>query len=504
MRCVTKCVPVTSEVDVVVCKTETETRNGTRNVTKCVPVEKEIDVTLCKMEPESRQGTRKVHGELLCVMAERGERDSGKGGDRKSRSRAATVKLPDLGVSKTKSSRWQRLAALDADKFEAKVERASKTAFDRIARGLIKEAEIEHTRRRHSKLIEHGCTVDDLVALADSGYRAAVIYADPAWPWVTWSPAGGKWSSVDHHYGTSTFDEIKALPVAPLTAKDCVLFLWGTWPWLPEILKVIEAWGFTYKTVGFLWVKQNTDGAGLHTGMGYYTRSNSEYCLLATKGEPEQIATDVHQVVLAPVGEHSAKPEEVRRRIERLFVGPYLELYARTPVDGWTVWGNEIKRDEAPLNFPPTTPLKNEPARIPLATASGQRKPWPMLDTPRPKSAQASLDDAQDRRTDYARAAAGFDPEFRAALRDEIVTAIAKVSIVTDDAKIMALRTTETIEALTECLIAFTALCPQFDVPSELRKFAEGLSKRVRRGVADARARDYGAEFIGGARGGTA
>jgi len=82
----------------------------------------------------------------------------------------------------------------------------------------------------------------------------------------------------------------------------------------------------------------------LHTGMGYWTRSNSESCLIATKGSPLRLATDVHQIVMAPVGEHSAKPEEVRRRIERLFPGPYLELYGRKLVPGWTVWGNEIPR----------------------------------------------------------------------------------------------------------------------------------------------------------------
>jgi N6-adenosine-specific RNA methylase IME4 len=91
-------------------------------------------------------------------------------------------------------------------------------------------------------------------------------------------------------------------------------------------------------------VKTNADGQGLHTGMGYWTRSNSEFCLIATKGSPLRLATDVHQIVMAPVGEHSAKPEEVRRRIERLFPGPYLELYGRKLVPGWTVWGNEIPR----------------------------------------------------------------------------------------------------------------------------------------------------------------
>jgi N6-adenosine-specific RNA methylase IME4 len=79
--------------------------------------------------------------------------------------------------------------------------------------------------------------------------------------------------------------------------------------------------------------------------MGYWSLANAEMCFIATKGSPLRLASDVHQVVMAPVGEHSAKPEEVRRRIERLFPGPYLELYGRKPVPGWTVWGNEIPRD---------------------------------------------------------------------------------------------------------------------------------------------------------------
>jgi N6-adenosine-specific RNA methylase IME4 len=76
--------------------------------------------------------------------------------------------------------------------------------------------------------------------------------------------------------------------------------------------------------------------------MGNYTRANAELCLLATKGHPKRIAADVNQVIMAPVGAHSAKPEEVRKRIERLYRGPYLELYARRDVPGWTTWGNEL------------------------------------------------------------------------------------------------------------------------------------------------------------------
>ncbi len=139
---------------------------------------------------------------------------------------------------------------------------------------------------------------------------------------------------------------IKALPIGQLAAKDCVLFLWAVMQELPGALDVIKAWGFKYVTVGFIWVKQNRSGDGLFTGLGSWTRANAELCLLAKRGAPRRLAMDVPQVVMAPVGEHSAKRAEVRARIERLVGGPYLELFGREPAPGWTVWGNEVDRDE--------------------------------------------------------------------------------------------------------------------------------------------------------------
>jgi N6-adenosine-specific RNA methylase IME4 len=302
------------------------------------------DTTLITQATEIRMRAERRAGELLREMEKYKGAVPGKTGRKGKPLLDTTPKLSDLGVTKTQSSRWQKLAALDADKFEAEIEHAGTRAYDMMTSRFLKEAEIERTKQRHSKLIEHGCTVNDLVALAESGKRFPVIYADAPWPWITWGERGSIRSSPGNHYGTSTIEEIAALPVAPLAADNCALFLWGTWPWLPQCVEVLEAWGFAYKTAAFVWVKQNEGGNGLHTGMGYFTRSNTEYVLLATKGAPKRIAEDVHQVIMAPVGEHSAKPEEVRRRIERLFPGPYLELYGRKPVDGWTVWGNEIKR----------------------------------------------------------------------------------------------------------------------------------------------------------------
>jgi len=141
--------------------------------------------------------------------------------------------------------------------------------------------------------------------------------------------------------------------IKQLAADDCALFPWAVWP-EPGVLQVIAAGGFDYKTAGFIWVKTTENAEritlndeGLHWGMGYATRSNTEACLLATRGSPPRLAADVHQVVIAPVAEHSEKPDEVYHRIERLYPGPYLELFARRPRERWTTWGNEIAGGES-------------------------------------------------------------------------------------------------------------------------------------------------------------
>jgi N6-adenosine-specific RNA methylase IME4 len=138
------------------------------------------------------------------------------------------------------------------------------------------------------------------------------------------------------------------LPVAALAADDCALFLWCTGPNSARGThsEVIRAWGFEPSTKAFTWIKQNPSGDGLYTGQGYYSRANSEDVFLGIKGSPLRLATDVHQVVMAPVSEHSTKPEEVRRRIERLFCGPFLELYARKITPHWACWGDEIAREQ--------------------------------------------------------------------------------------------------------------------------------------------------------------
>jgi N6-adenosine-specific RNA methylase IME4 len=134
-----------------------------------------------------------------------------------------------------------------------------------------------------------------------------------------------------------TLDQIRALPVIELAGDTCALILWITDPLLAHAVGIIEAWGFTYKTVAFTWVKSTKDGTGFPIGCGYYTRANPEQCLLATRGKPQRLSCSVPQLIVAPRREHRRKPDEVYERIEALFPGPYIELFARTRRPGWHV-----------------------------------------------------------------------------------------------------------------------------------------------------------------------
>lgn len=170
-----------------------------------------------------------------------------------------------------------------------------------------------------------------------------VIYADPPWRFLTYSEKG-KGRSAERHYPTMAKEEIQSLPVKRISAKDSVLFLWVTAPCLIEGLELIKAWGFTYKTVAFTWVKQNKRNDKPFMGLGYYTRANAEYCLIATKGKVlERKSRSVSSVVISHIERHSKKPDEVRKRIVELYGNrPRIELFAREYSDGWDCFGNEV------------------------------------------------------------------------------------------------------------------------------------------------------------------
>ena len=181
--------------------------------------------------------------------------------------------------------------------------------------------------------------------------KYGVIYADPPWTFRTWS-GKGKDRSPEKHYGCLSLADIRLLPVADLAEKDCALFLWVTDPMLQEAFKLIDAWGFSYKTVAFTWAKLNARAPTLmfsehdfFTGMGYWTRANSELCLLATKGKPKRQSKSVRRLVVDRRREHSRKPDSVAERIVDLMGDiPRIELFARQSRAGWDSWGDEAEK----------------------------------------------------------------------------------------------------------------------------------------------------------------
>jgi N6-adenosine-specific RNA methylase IME4 len=189
------------------------------------------------------------------------------------------------------------------------------------------------------------------------GHYGAIL-ADPPWHFQAW--AGSRFNgdkkpvftpSRAPDYSTMREPDLGALPIEALAAKDCVLFLWTCWPVLEQALRLIPLWGFEYKTCAFCWVKGHArqiemfqDDIEPHMSLGYWTRSNSEMCLLATRGKPKRISAAIKQAIVEPRREHSRKPDCVHGRIEKLVAGPYLELFARAPRPGWDVWGNETTK----------------------------------------------------------------------------------------------------------------------------------------------------------------
>lgn len=190
--------------------------------------------------------------------------------------------------------------------------------------------------------------------------KYSLIYADPPWNYSNKSTR----AAANNHYNTMTLDELKALPIKDIADDNAVLFMWFTGAMTKEAIEVLESWGFKLKTTkGFTWIKLNKNYDSILArfliilrlpfievlqkisffGLGNHTRSNTEDCLIAVKGKGlERLDKAVSQVIYAPIGKHSEKPQEARIRLDRLYGDvPRIELFARGNIDSWDVWGNE-------------------------------------------------------------------------------------------------------------------------------------------------------------------
>jgi N6-adenosine-specific RNA methylase IME4 len=184
-------------------------------------------------------------------------------------------------------------------------------------------------------------------------HKYNIILADP--PWHYRDKKGGLARLGGIPYPTMTVPELCSLNIEGIAAEDCVLFMWATMPKLMEVHPIFDAWGFEYKTCAFSWVKLNPKSSvdkqerdviirgGIYSGMGHYTNQNVELCLLAKRGKMVRLRKDIKSVVLAPRGNHSAKPSVVREHIVQLYGDlPRIELFARERVEGWDCLGHGV------------------------------------------------------------------------------------------------------------------------------------------------------------------
>lgn len=181
---------------------------------------------------------------------------------------------------------------------------------------------------------------DKMIPFPNKKYK--IIYADPPWSYKD-KRSGKKISGgATNHYSTMNIYDIKSLPVDSISDDNCLLFLWVTFPNLQEGLDTIRSWGFKYKTLGFSWIKTNKKNGKPFFGIGWYTKSNCEVCLIGVKGKPFKESNSVSSVIIEPREQHSKKPDLTADRIVE-FAGdvPRIELFARDAKTGWDCWGNQ-------------------------------------------------------------------------------------------------------------------------------------------------------------------
>lgn len=266
-------------------------------------------------------------GGMLKKMQATGELAK-RGGDQKSKSQDATLMLADLEISRTQSARWQTEAQVPEDDFQQWVRETREAGKLLTQTALIKLGRKEPTPTAVGKL-KTGI-VASLQELIDASQKFACIYADPPWKYGN----QGTRAATDNHYSTMTVDEICAEPIAAVAADNAHLHLWTTNAFLFEAHRVIQAWGFEYKSC-LVWVKPQM-------GIGNYWRVSHEFLLLGIKGRCPFLDRSQMSWVKADRTKHSRKPREIRIAIEKVSPNPRLEMYGRERLEGWTVYGNQI------------------------------------------------------------------------------------------------------------------------------------------------------------------
>ena len=266
-----------------------------------------------------------------------------RGGDRKSNNHRDCLNLKELGVSQNQSTRWQKEASLPKREFEDFVSQAHEHSRELTASSLhklIKQFEAGSQIEEPSPAMSPAKTdkrptiVATLEELVAGGHRFRTIYADPPWPYSNQRTR----AATSNHYPTMTLDDLRAEPVRELSDEASHLHLWTTNAFLPDAFSVIEAWGFRYKSC-FVWVKPQI-------GIGNYWRVSHEFLLFAVRGRLPFHDKTKRSWMEHPRTVHSRKPPIIRKLLESVSPGPYLEMYGREELPGgsWTVYGNQVER----------------------------------------------------------------------------------------------------------------------------------------------------------------
>lgn len=289
-------------------------RAYTKQAGECLEVQN--DAAEIKLRAERRAG------EILAGMGVKQGR-KGKG--------SIVEPLAELGLTKKQSHRWQQAARIPVKQFEAflaETRGQQKEITSAAVRRLAAKLATPRRKTRHAGL-GASAVVGSLEEL--SGHQFGTIYADPPWQYANRSTR----SAADKNYDTMTVDQLCGMPVKDIAAADAHLHLWTTNAFLPDAFRVIEAWGFEYRSC-YVWVKPQM-------GIGNYWRVSHEFLLLGIRGAAKSFAVhDQKSWGQFDRTKHSAKPHEIRNVIERVSPGPFLEMFGRYEVDRWTVMGNQV------------------------------------------------------------------------------------------------------------------------------------------------------------------
>jgi N6-adenosine-specific RNA methylase IME4 len=173
------------------------------------------------------------------------------------------------------------------------------------------------------------------------------ILIDPPWRFLNRTGKMAPEHKRLRRYETMSFAEIAALPIGSLALPQSHLYLWTPNALIAEALQIMQAWGFTYKT-NIVWYKTRKDGGPDGRGVGFYFRNVTEVLLFGVRGKLRTLPPGRSQVniIITRKQEHSRKPDEQYDLIQRCSPGPYLELFARRQVEGWTSWGNQAETYE--------------------------------------------------------------------------------------------------------------------------------------------------------------